>query len=120
MSGASRRAASSPDSGGRVQCRALRGTRPSALVRGHPSPLHPYHPGGGAHGPGAGQWPRSPAPPHGLPLPAALPGGRDRKSTRLNSSHVKISYAVFCLKKKKITKENSALKQQKNTQQKKK
>src|SRR5436309_4016968 len=30
-----------------------------------------------------------------------LRGGRDRKSTRLNSSHVKISYAVFCLKKKK-------------------
>src|SRR5690606_39690141 len=32
-----------------------------------------------------------------------LPGmlARDRKSTRLNSSHVKISYAVFCLKKKK-------------------
>src|SRR5436309_12688096 len=28
-------------------------------------------------------------------------GERDRKSTRLNSSHVKISYAVFCLKKKK-------------------
>src|SRR5436305_12108766 len=27
---------------------------------------------------------------------------RDRKSTRLNSSHVRISYAVFCLKKKKI------------------
>src|SRR5690606_41969019 len=27
-------------------------------------------------------------------------GDRDRKSTRLNSSHVKISYAVFCLKKK--------------------
>src|SRR5438067_7296582 len=27
---------------------------------------------------------------------------RDRKSTRLNSSHVSISYAVFCLKKKKI------------------
>src|SRR5690606_41823377 len=27
--------------------------------------------------------------------------GSDRKSTRLNSSHVKISYAVFCLKKKK-------------------
>src|SRR5690606_41730790 len=26
---------------------------------------------------------------------------KDRKSTRLNSSHVKISYAVFCLKKKK-------------------
>src|SRR5215475_14615647 len=29
------------------------------------------------------------------------PAVRDRKSTRLNSSHVKISYAVFCLKKKK-------------------
>src|SRR5690625_6675094 len=28
-------------------------------------------------------------------------GGLDRKSTRLNSSHVAISYAVFCLKKKK-------------------
>src|SRR5690349_24548898 len=28
-------------------------------------------------------------------------GTRDRKSTRLNSSHVEISYAVFCLKKKK-------------------
>src|SRR5690606_41628535 len=27
--------------------------------------------------------------------------GKDRKSTRLNSSHVKISYAVFCTKKKK-------------------
>src|SRR5207253_3669313 len=29
---------------------------------------------------------------------------QDRKSTRLNSSHVAISYAVFCLKKKNITK----------------
>src|SRR5438876_6510710 len=29
------------------------------------------------------------------------PGDRDRKSTRLNSSHPSISYAVFCLKKKK-------------------
>src|SRR6266581_3276976 len=28
--------------------------------------------------------------------------GRDRKSTRLNSSHPSISYAVFCLKKKKL------------------
>src|SRR5437868_12018846 len=31
---------------------------------------------------------------------------RDRKSTRLNSSHVSISYAVFCLKKKKKNKYN--------------
>src|SRR5436309_6196804 len=35
----------------------------------------------------------------GMPLPAD--NQPDRKSTRLNSSHVKISYAVFCLKKKK-------------------
>src|SRR5258708_30396083 len=34
-------------------------------------------------------------------IPAA--GSRDRKSTRLNSSHQIISYAVFCLKKKKKT-----------------
>src|SRR5438045_5217176 len=37
--------------------------------------------------------------PDGLPL-AAVVAGRDRKSTRLNSSHLGISYAVFCLKKK--------------------
>src|SRR5438034_7128786 len=36
------------------------------------------------------------------PLP--LRGKQDRKSTRLNSSHTVISYAVFCLKKKKKTK----------------
>src|SRR5699024_11672626 len=33
-------------------------------------------------------------------LPFSGPIGGDRKSTRLNSSHVSISYAVFCLKKK--------------------
>src|SRR3712207_8841243 len=33
--------------------------------------------------------------------PAPGPGAADRKSTRLNSSHANISYAVFCLKKKK-------------------
>src|SRR5687768_18101996 len=33
-------------------------------------------------------------------------GGRDRKSTRLNSSHGYISYAVFCLKKKKTKRSN--------------
>src|SRR5690554_7761754 len=32
---------------------------------------------------------------------------KDRKSTRLNSSHVRISYAVFCLKKKKKKKNNN-------------
>src|SRR5690606_41631354 len=44
--------------------------------------------------------------------PDAGPGHRpgrleDRKSTRLNSSHVKISYAVFCLKKKKNSSQTS-------------
>src|SRR6266511_5898207 len=39
----------------------------------------------------------------GGPCAAAAAGG-DRKSTRLNSSHVKISYAGFCLKKKKENK----------------
>src|SRR5258705_10251712 len=34
---------------------------------------------------------------------------RDRKSTRLNSSHLGISYAVFCLKKKKKYKHNNYL-----------
>src|SRR5215475_8104113 len=42
--------------------------------------------------------PESPEWPH-----FALAALEDRKSTRLNSSHVKISYAVFCLKKKKNT-----------------
>src|SRR2546429_724142 len=37
----------------------------------------------------------------GCLLPGQLRGQRDRKSTRLNSSHGYISYAVFCLKKKK-------------------
>src|SRR5438128_6654517 len=34
-------------------------------------------------------------------------GSEDRKSTRLNSSHGSISYAVFCLKKKKKTRESN-------------
>src|SRR3712207_8378755 len=33
--------------------------------------------------------------------PIVPPGSQDRKSTRLNSSHANISYAVFCLKKQK-------------------
>src|SRR5690606_40006262 len=36
---------------------------------------------------------------HGHEAYAQFPRGEDRKSTRLNSSHVKTSYAVFCLKK---------------------
>src|SRR3989442_11640522 len=40
---------------------------------------------------------------HAGDLDVHLQRGEDRKSTRLNSSHVRISYAVFCLKKKKLT-----------------
>src|SRR5438874_7188910 len=39
-------------------------------------------------------------------LASSFERNRDRKSTRLNSSHVEISYAVFCLKKKKKKKNN--------------
>src|SRR3712207_7132003 len=41
---------------------------------------------------------------YSVPIDQAHPGCLllDRKSTRLNSSHANISYAVFCLKKKKI------------------
>src|SRR2546430_9125653 len=46
--------------------------------------------------------PRSRRPPARVP-PTRRPD-RDRKSTRLNSSHSQISYAVFCLKKKKTEK----------------
>src|SRR5207249_9073761 len=52
--------------------------------------------------------PRTPA--HGAEQAAArMKRGRrvDRKSTRLNSSHVSMSYAVFCLKNKKKTKYNT-------------
>src|SRR5438874_10468246 len=47
------------------------------------------------------QWKRQRRGPLGAEVEA------DRKSTRLNSSHVEISYAVFCLKKKKKNTKNS-------------
>src|SRR2546427_1086568 len=46
-----------------------------------------------------------PAPGHRIAAPAGPASETDRKSTRLNSSHSQISYAVFCLKKKKHTSE---------------
>src|SRR5689334_23450463 len=46
---------------------------------------------------------RDEAPGADLRRPHATNRPRDRKSTRLNSSHSSISYAVFCLKKKKKT-----------------
>src|SRR2546426_1969276 len=39
--------------------------------------------------------------------PSRMPRAADRKSTRLNSSHLVISYAVFCLKKKKNAKSDT-------------
>src|SRR2546426_7345389 len=57
-------------------------------------PLHREHPGLALRGLG------------GLDHPVVRPRrGEDRKSTRLNSSHLVISYAVFCLKKKKKKKD---------------
>src|SRR3712207_7419050 len=51
----------------------------------------------GGRGSARGPWLGLPSRPcRGPPVPT------DRKSTRLNSSHANISYAVFCLKKKKI------------------
>src|SRR5215813_15167482 len=64
---------------------------------------------------------RSPAP-RASSIPgvgARSPGcacDRDRKSTRLNSSHVRISYAVFCLTKKKTAGANYLIEQTKKTQ----
>src|SRR3712207_8511444 len=61
-----------------------RGSHPAAASRQRPWRRSPFV------GP---EWPR--------PRGALQPGsGEDRKSTRLNSSHANISYAVFCLKKK--------------------
>src|SRR2546428_10302809 len=47
--------------------------------------------------------------PSGPERESRLPYVQDRKSTRLNSSHDQISYAVFCLKKKKKTQYTAAL-----------
>src|SRR3712207_8790495 len=52
-------------------------------------------------GRGAGVLPLFEARPPRL-LPKLRHAAQDRKSTRLNSSHANISYAVFCLKKKKL------------------
>src|SRR5438874_9828763 len=60
-------------------------------------------------GNGACRWPRSPSPGSSR---------TDRKSTRLNSSHVEISYAVFCLKKKKKKKKEEDNKKNKSNSKK--
>src|SRR3712207_7752788 len=72
-----RRVGVQPDDHGAVACRAGLRQRRREGASGEPDDLEcPYH-------------------------PATVAG--DRKSTRLNSSHANISYAVFCLKKKKMT-----------------
>src|SRR5690606_27285851 len=85
--GPQRRGAAGAPRGGVVQEAPVRLDEPS---RDRESARSPAGAGAGA-GPGARA--AAGAPPS--------PPGADRKSTRLNSSHVKISYAVFCLKKKK-------------------
>src|SRR5215211_9535054 len=69
--------------------------RPLDQLHGHPPALGLGLDGGLGHGRG------------GIAVPGAGPDHlaveQDRKSTRLNSSHTVISYAVFCLKKKKNT-----------------
>src|SRR5256885_6216188 len=67
--------------------RGRRGAPDAAGRAGGAAPVR--RAGGGGGGPGVGG--------------AGLPADADRKSTRLNSSHLVISYAVFCLKKKKTT-----------------
>src|SRR2546427_4248402 len=86
------------DEGARLLRRVLQLEPPG--VRRRPVELLVPHggPGDRRHGAREGVPVRLP----GGPLPVARePGSGDRKSTRLNSSHSQISYAVFCLKKKK-------------------
>src|SRR5256885_10772645 len=79
----------------------------SLRLRGGPRPAP--RPGARSHSQKGACAPRSCGPTRrsvplaGPVLSTAAAAGRDRKSTRLNSSHLVISYAVFCLKKKTIT-----------------
>src|SRR3712207_8023985 len=56
---------------------------------------------------GLSKYPAMCAPSYRLPGRSARLNDRDRKSTRLNSSHANISYAVFCLKKKNNTRSST-------------
>src|SRR5439155_15767101 len=86
-------------------------TRRSSDLRAAPRRLHlPAHNAlqkfgspGPPHRKAGACWPDTFDPAHTVGPRRSLPNqvARDRKSTRLNSSHVAISYAVFCLKKKK-------------------
>src|SRR2546430_13263102 len=79
--------------GRRCVDRSERGLREGLMGRSYPAMPRPA-----ITAPSPGMLPRHRPTPTRSPSRAA----RDRKSTRLNSSHSQISYAVFCLKKKKI------------------
>src|SRR3712207_7631285 len=75
-------------------------TDPGSAANPHASGCRPQRGGLRPLGPGC-QAVRHPSAPDRRPHPlVAGDHGQDRKSTRLNSSHANISYAVFCLKKK--------------------
>src|SRR5215211_557462 len=82
--------AAQPPAGGASRCEVLAAARSVRLVRA-PEP---------------GEW--SPAGSARWPQPGSA--ASDRKSTRLNSSHTVISYAVFCLKKKNKEKQRGEIK----------
>src|SRR3712207_8855183 len=79
----------------------------TTLFRSAGLPARHGHPRAGGDRPASPPQPRRPVL-GGDPAAQARLGldGQDRKSTRLNSSHANISYAVFCLKKKKKKKDN--------------
>src|SRR3712207_7194136 len=70
----------------------------------HADRLHAPRRGGQAHARHGGDRERHRGEPAGARDHEGRLPEQDRKSTRLNSSHANISYAVFCLKKKKIIK----------------
>src|SRR5690349_23941771 len=72
-----------------------------------PGPIAPAAPSARRAPAPARRAPRAPAAGARDARRAGAGARRDRKSTRLNSSHVEISYAVFCLKKKKTTQSDS-------------
>src|SRR3712207_7562407 len=74
---------------------SLHDALPISLRRRSLSPRRDVRPGGSRSSAGRVQSSRV-----ALPRRATTLACRDRKSTRLNSSHANISYAVFCLKKK--------------------
>src|SRR5256885_12741956 len=86
----------------------FRSARPPSPGGGAGAVSGPFPPGGGQPRPrGARPFgkhrPPPPSGPRGGVGGRGHLGGRDRKSTRLNSSHLVISYAVFCLKKRTST-----------------